>query len=360
MNSPLVSIIIPAYNAGANIAQCIESIDRQNAISFEAIVVNDGSSDETASTLKLLSETRSWLHVITQQNSGVAAARNNGMMRARGRFLTFLDADDMLAPDALEALVSDISENNACIAYGSYELFGDRTLPLRTVEFPASWYGTTRSGRDVLRLLLSFAAQTPSGSACRVIYDTAYLKNIGARFPEGVSMSEDYCFILDALANASSVAITDKVVYRYRQHPESTTSNFIPTMRSDMEFVNSKILKICGRDESLLHLYRDCVANTCLLVAQNELRSGISSKQIRFCAKLFGSEVYRNQLLSLRSDSTLGVPKAMFMRMAGVMPIAATVVLAASQGLEKLRRKTSAGRISRDAQPTTASKERNR
>ncbi len=94
---PDISIIIPAYNVEAFIGQCMDSILYQDgAQDFEIIVVDDGSTDNTAQIVQDYSYSNSNIKLITQKNSGVSVARNNAMSRARGHFISFVDADDMV------------------------------------------------------------------------------------------------------------------------------------------------------------------------------------------------------------------------------------------------------------------------
>jgi glycosyltransferase involved in cell wall biosynthesis len=100
MNSPLISIIIPAYNAERWIIQAIHSVQAQTEQDWELIVVNDGSKDETSTVVRSAEDPR--ITVIDKANAGVSAARNTGIELAKGTYIAFLDADDaMLAPKSL-------------------------------------------------------------------------------------------------------------------------------------------------------------------------------------------------------------------------------------------------------------------
>lgn len=101
MNCPFVSIIIPCYNQGQFLEDCINSILCQKIEEWEIWIVNDGSDDNTAQLAKEFLNQHSKIHYIYQSNQGLSAARNSGMGRAKGEFLLFLDADDWLEPDYL-------------------------------------------------------------------------------------------------------------------------------------------------------------------------------------------------------------------------------------------------------------------
>src|SRR5687767_7087291 len=95
---PLVSAIVPAFNAQAHIGEAVESILAQTYQSVECLVIDDGSTDGTSSVVDGFG---SHVRLIQQINAGVAAARNRGVREAKGRFVAFLDADDVWLPDKL-------------------------------------------------------------------------------------------------------------------------------------------------------------------------------------------------------------------------------------------------------------------
>src|SRR5581483_2806371 len=98
MNPRIVSVIMPAFNAAATIRSAIESVLAQAWRELELIVVDDGSTDETAQIVSEIAARDSRVHLLKQANSGVAAARNNGIREARGEFIAPIDADDICFP----------------------------------------------------------------------------------------------------------------------------------------------------------------------------------------------------------------------------------------------------------------------
>jgi glycosyltransferase involved in cell wall biosynthesis len=107
--SPLVSVVITAYNVGPFISQAVASVLRQTYIAFEVIVVDDGSTDDTSSRLKVMTDPR--LRVIDKDNGGVSSARNAGIRTTRGRYVALLDGDDYWEPRLLERLVSYLEQH---------------------------------------------------------------------------------------------------------------------------------------------------------------------------------------------------------------------------------------------------------
>lgn len=106
---PLVSVIMPAYNAAATIADSVRSVFEQTMADWELLVVDDGGTDATAEVLATFSDPR--VRVFHQENQGQAAARNNAIRRCRGRYVAFLDADDQWLPDKLALQVRAFEES---------------------------------------------------------------------------------------------------------------------------------------------------------------------------------------------------------------------------------------------------------
>ncbi|MEB3293016.1 MAG: glycosyltransferase family 2 protein [Synechococcales bacterium] len=107
--APLISVVIPAYNAETTILETIASVQAQTFSDFEIIVINDGSTDSTLQLLEGLNDDR--LRVTSYPNGGLSVARNRGMALARGEFIAFLDADDLWTPDKLELQLKALQAN---------------------------------------------------------------------------------------------------------------------------------------------------------------------------------------------------------------------------------------------------------
>ena len=103
------SIIIPAYNAEAYLQRCLDSIFSQEFEDYEVVVINDGSTDDTAELLVQYAAGHTNLRVITQSNQGMATARNRGIDKAKGEYILFVDSDDELMPHALSNLAPQIN-----------------------------------------------------------------------------------------------------------------------------------------------------------------------------------------------------------------------------------------------------------
>lgn len=121
VNEPLVSVIIPAWNAGATLAATLESALGQTWPSLEVIVVDDGSTDDTRDVARRFGD--AGVRVYTQENAGAAAARNRGLHRAEGELIQFLDADDLLDPEKILLQVAALRGRMDHVASGAWARF---------------------------------------------------------------------------------------------------------------------------------------------------------------------------------------------------------------------------------------------
>ena len=138
MDSPLVSIIIPVYNAERYIADSICSAIKQTWPNKEIIIIDDGSTDNSLSAIKKYENER--IKVYSQANKGASAARNFGIKMANGKYIQFLDADDLLSPDKIEAQLNVLNESEDYLALcATVNFLNNESLALKNVEH--YWYG---------------------------------------------------------------------------------------------------------------------------------------------------------------------------------------------------------------------------
>jgi glycosyltransferase involved in cell wall biosynthesis len=116
-----VSVVTASYNAAATLERCIRSVESQSSPAREHIIVDDGSTDDTAEVLRRLQEELPNLRLIRQTNRGAGAARNAGIAEASGRYIAFLDSDDYWTPHKLEAQIRYMTSHRVAFSYGDYD-----------------------------------------------------------------------------------------------------------------------------------------------------------------------------------------------------------------------------------------------
>lgn len=129
-DKPLVSIIMPAYNAEQTISESIESVLKQTYQNWELLVVNDGSTDNTSNIVNFFNDAR--IILIEQVNGGVANARNNALKSANGKYIAFLDSDDLWLEEKLERQIKKLLETNSVMVHSKTLCFGSN--PVKTTD----------------------------------------------------------------------------------------------------------------------------------------------------------------------------------------------------------------------------------
>lgn len=126
-NTPLLSVIIPVYNARNTLRECLDSVCGQTLSDLEILCVDDGSTDESVELLQELARKDGRIRVIVQSNRSAGAARNNGLSHARGKYVHFLDADDRLCPGIYGRAVERLEQTGAAVCMFQYKLLDGAT-----------------------------------------------------------------------------------------------------------------------------------------------------------------------------------------------------------------------------------------
>lgn len=224
MKCPRVSVVIPAYNAAATIRGTLNSFFSQSFRDFEIIVVNDGSTDRTYEICELLKkDSPAPLHVYIQPNRGGANARNRGIELSQGKYIIFMDADDIVEKDFIQKLVNAIeSKSIVDIACCSFDLlYEDGRSKPRIIKSAKK----VLSGKEALNHLLREELEVWSGSA---MYSRYLLTRFNVFFDEDVIMGEDIDFRWRAFYHARQVALVPDILVHYIQHSSSITRALDP------------------------------------------------------------------------------------------------------------------------------------
>ena len=213
-----ISVIVPCYNAERYLEDCLRSVLGQTEQDFEVIAVDDGSTDGTANILSRLSAEDARLQVIRQPNRGVSAARNRAMERAKGEWLFFLDADDLLPQMAFETLLEHAGDAVDLIV-GMHTTF-DPAREIRE-EPEGCWmrlHGEAQRESAARRLIEGDAILN---IMCNKLHRASLLRANGIRLQEAVCVAEDALFNLEAVLLGRGIAYVPAVTYRYRMHGAS-------------------------------------------------------------------------------------------------------------------------------------------
>lgn len=241
MQKPLVSVIVPIYNAQNNIVRCVESIRRQTYENLEILLLNDGSKDVSYPVCEMLSKADARIVLIDKENSGVSATRNLGMRMARGKYLQFVDADDTLEPFATELLVQRAEDNNADLVIAAYnrivpykpkkEAKLDPLLPNKKKQLTErlakfQTFGFLPMGFMTKEEFACGLMQEPASFYYGVMWNKLYRADLvrahtDVRCSEEMTWSEDLYFNLTYIRYAERFFALTAPIYNYYDNPGS-------------------------------------------------------------------------------------------------------------------------------------------
>ena len=207
----LLSIIVPVHNTAPWLRRCLDSLVGQTYRDLEIICVNDGSTDASGAILDEYAARDARIKVIHQKNAGVSAARNRGLDAATGAYVTFVDADDWVEPDAYEKVVSVFSDSVDLVCFGvDVEGVDDSGLEEYCNLMPDTEMGL--SPRFIAGM---------NTSVWNKVYRVDIIRKHAVRFPEGQAYGEDVAFVCCyASVGKHVVGVSDKL-YHYVLHEGS-------------------------------------------------------------------------------------------------------------------------------------------
>ena len=208
---PKVSIIVPVHNSEKTLRRCIESALRQDFEDFELILMDDGSSDKSASIINEYRKQDNRVRGITRANAGVSSARNRALARAQGDYIQFLDSDDWLTPDSTRLMVQLMEEKKADMVIADF---------YRVVNEHVSVKGDIDEELLLTRTQYAeFMMQNPADFYYGVLWNKLYRRSIISRYrlrmDEKVSWSEDFIFNMEYVLHCDKIAVLKAPVYYY-------------------------------------------------------------------------------------------------------------------------------------------------
>ena len=241
-NNPELSVILPVYNVAPWLFECLDSVAAQTFTNFEAILVDDGSTDFSGLFCDSYARKDSRFRVIHQSNQGVSAARNVGIEAARAPLLAFIDPDDFISPNFFDGLITALRRENADVAVsGVYyvEEDGDeggwKYVNKREIRARQRYKHVMKSNDEVL------AAMLHNLFSC-VAWGKVYTKALWgcARFPVGIDLGEDMNTIPALIAHAQIAVSVPNEIYYWRQRKKSLLHGTITRERFRKDLIASK------------------------------------------------------------------------------------------------------------------------
>lgn len=226
---PMISVIVPVYNTGGYLVRCLDSLLVQTYPNLEIVLVDDASTDQSGQICERYAARDERLKVYRlPENRGPSAARNEGVRKAEGRYISFVDADDHVEPDLLEKLYDALSENEADISICGAD-------GIRIKDGPADIF----SGKEAVRCL---ACGTPFNLVpWGKLYDAGLVKAFP--FDERIFYSEDLLFLYQVFRHVKRVSYFPAQLYHYINREDSQVHSGISDRKCTALFVHNQVCK---------------------------------------------------------------------------------------------------------------------
>lgn len=215
----MISIVIPVFNSGKYITQCINSIVQQNYKNFEILCIDDGSTDNSLELLRDLQAKEPRLKIFSKKNEGASVARNLGIEKSSGEYILFVDSDDLLVDGALEILLDKITKFNVDAVIGQIILTYEVHENLKDNDM--AYYRLPYEGEVKVSDSVIFNFHS---SPCGILFKKKIIENFGITFPPNLHYEDAYWHWI-YFSNCKSIYFTKKAVYHYFRHPVSTMSD---------------------------------------------------------------------------------------------------------------------------------------
>ena len=249
---PEISVIIPVYNVEKYIKRCLDSVLAQSFKNWEAICVNDGSTDNSLSILNKYAIQDSRIKIISQKNMGLSMARNNGLAQACGKYICFLDSDDFIDKNFLINLYNEITKTKADVVMAPTRYINDKKTKTDTFE------------HKILTTFLEKVTSLPHGGCWNKLYSKQFLQKHQIQFPRDLYW-EDNIFTIKTCYFANKIAVINEGCYNYVHNSNSITSN--PTKeekrKNDSLIIAKKIIDFIKEQKCNLQ-ERNIVTNFCV------------------------------------------------------------------------------------------------
>lgn len=268
----MVSIVVPVYNAQEYIARTLDSFISQSLQDWEVIIVDDGSTDNSSQIIKEYTQKDTRFKYYKQTNAGVSVARNTGIKKASGQFISFCDSDDTWYPHNLERRIHFLEENKLDWCFSNLTLINENDIEIDTLKVQPT---------NLLEDVLSWngnSITTPSTITVRKkVVDKV-------KFDPKFSTAADQDFFIQIAANYKGGFIDEELVY-YRVLPNSMSRN-IAVMEKDHigVFSKAKANKLFKTN----NFQKQCFANLYFIIGASWWKNGGSkTKGIKFLVKSF-------------------------------------------------------------------------
>lgn len=247
--APLVSVVVPCFNQARFLGDAVTSLKAQTISSWECLIVDDGSTDDTSRVAAALAEDDTRVTVLRQRNRGLSGARNAGIARSRGRYIQLLDADDVIVRDKFEIQLAVMSEAPDLVL--SYTDF--RYCPEHDITLTASRDNFAPPRLILERPLWDIATRWETELSIPThcfLFDARIFTQHGVRFDESLPSHEDWDCWMQVFALEPRVIYVPQKLAIYRLHEQSMTRH-LPSMRKGFDAALAKQIAVHADDTEM-------------------------------------------------------------------------------------------------------------
>ena len=322
MTQPLVSVIVPAYNAAKRVAGTLRSIIEQDYENLEIIVVNDASTDDTLNVAEQTLKTsgRAYKVITHEKNSGESASRNTGIDASAGEFICFCDGDDLFERNSVSILWELIQRYNCEISFGSTL---DRFEDGRPDEPHPLTSDLTQPITGEQAAFMKIFKRGFMTHVCAMMYRKNFLNEKSLRFTPGVTRGADIEFAIKSLCRAERVCFTSEPVYVYVYHADMGTVKDNDTP----EKLKRNYFSVLNVNIRLADYLTEHMSDTKLkFFVENSFVPEVALKRLTACAKFHDHEQFTAILnepglkkILLRSFKTLFFKPEIFLKSLAIL-----------------------------------------
>lgn len=228
MSTPYLSVIVPIYNVESYLAQCLDSILAQTFTDFEVLLINDGSTDSSPAICETYAARDNRIRLFHQENSGHTAARQAGLKKALGSYVTFVDSDDWIAPSMYQKMCGAAKNSDAdMICCGYTAVTPEKNIERRDFCKPGP-YSKQQLEKQIYPQMLyhgSFFHYGISPSLCNKLFRRTLLEKHFYNVPLSIKLGEDALVSYICLLESDTVCFLEESLYFYRSNSSSITHN---------------------------------------------------------------------------------------------------------------------------------------
>lgn len=238
VGNELITVIVPVYNCEYFLREAIDSILVQTYSYLELLLINDGSTDSSGLICDEYAKTDKRVRVFHKENEGVSATRNFGLCEAKGRYISFVDSDDICEKDMLEKLYKAIKESNADIAFCKFADYKEECSRLREEPFPAGVYNEQKIREEIILPMIGSRKTSPQcapvmGSLFRCLFHMELIKSNPEIEFRKTRIAEDLLFLVEYLCRCKYAVVISDVLYYYRTNENSATHRYMKNYWND-------------------------------------------------------------------------------------------------------------------------------